>query len=69
MSRIPSPFDYGSRSNSSKIPFSEPPSYSNYTRHFALLFAPHATFPFVEDLRQTFVSAVPSSASSLGRNS
>ena len=44
MSRTPSPFDYGCRSNSSPIPFSEPPNYSNYTGHIA----PHATFVSVQ---------------------
>ena len=54
MSRTPSPFDYGSRSNSSPIPFSEPPNYSNYTGHFAPSLVPHAAFPFVEGFAPNF---------------
>ena len=54
MSRTPSLFDYGSISNSSPIPFSEPPNYSNYTGHFAPSLAPHATFPFVEGFAPNF---------------
>ena len=48
MSRTPLQFDYGSRSNSSPIPFSEPPHYSNYAGYFAPLLAPHTKFPFVK---------------------
>ena len=66
MSRTPSPFDYGSRSNSSPIPFSESPNYSNYTGHFAPSLGPHATFPFVEEFAPNFrlsaTAAVPYSA-------
>ena len=65
-SRTPSPFDYGPRSNSSSIPFSEPPNYSNYTGHFAPSLAPHATFPFVEGFAPNFrlsaTATVPYSA-------
>ena len=66
MSRTPSPFDYGSRSDSSPIPFSEPPNYCNYTGHFAPSLVPHATFPFVEGFAPNFrlsaTAAVPYSA-------
>ena len=66
MSRTPSPFDYGSRSNPSPIPFSEPPNYSICTGHFAPVLAPHATFPFVEGFAPNFrlsaTAAVPYSA-------
>ena len=54
MSRTPSPFDCGSISNSSPIPFSEPPNYSYYTGHFAPSLATHATFPFVEGFAPNF---------------
>ena len=54
MSRTPSQFDYGSRSNLSPIPFSEPPNYSIYSGHFAPSVAPHATFTFVEGFAPNF---------------
>ena len=54
------------KSNSSPIPFSEPPNYSNYTGHFAPSLVPHATFPFVErfapNFRLSATAAVPYSA-------
>ena len=66
MSRTPSPFDYGCRSNSSPIPFSEPPNYSNYTGRIVPLLAPHATFAFVEGFAPNFrlsaTDAIPYSA-------
>jgi len=66
MSRTPLQFDYGSRSNSSPIPFSEPPNYSNYTGYFAPLLAPHAKFPIVKGFVPNFclsaTAAVPYSA-------
>ena len=66
MSRTPSPFGCDSRSNSSPIPLSEPPNYSDYTGHFAPSLAPHATFPFVEGFAPNFrlsaTAAVPYSA-------
>ena len=69
MSRTPSPFDYGSKSYSSPIPFSEPPNYNIYTGHFAPSLAPHTKFPFVEGFASNFrfsaTAAVPYSAASL----
>ena len=66
MSSTQSPFDYGSRSNSSPIPFSEPLNYSNYSGHFATSLVPHAAFQFVEGFAPNFrlsaTAVVPFSA-------